>query len=415
MCDCYAGSVIISTHRSDDFAPAAIRETFGSYEMQTLEDAAGSNLDGLSLKHSYCQVNVPPGSELSLSDAFRRRYIEVMLDHGRGPAELRNALVNPDFAPIAQPEAQATASATPSPGTSPSLSFTQEHNSYRRLMNMVPAAWHTVFTPTIGVIDTGWKPPTSIAPTITSEVDLTKSPVGVTAPDSYGHGSVVIAIIHDLAASSQFRVYRVGDTSTREWTFLAGLARAAEDQCDIINASIGFGLKDRNCATCGRDYGTTRSQVFYRLLESLLDIKDRLIFVGSAGNQSTSQPCYPARFTPTVCVASTDSNGALSTFSNWGNIDQDNNPHPCVILAPGGDRRKGIAGSDEYVANYMNKDWRGTSFSAAYVSGLLADHLSQVGSHTRAGLIADLTSAASTTKVSAYSQAKHGVGLAQRI
>ena len=41
---------------------------------------------------------------------------------------------------------------------------------------------------------------------------------------------------------------------------LAGLASAADDRCDIINASMGFGLKDRNCAKCGRDFGTGRSQ-----------------------------------------------------------------------------------------------------------------------------------------------------------
>jgi hypothetical protein len=415
MCDCYAGSVIISASRPDNFAPVAISDIFGSYETQTLEDAAGRSLEGLYLKHYYWQVNVPPGSEQSLSDAFRRRYIEVMLDHGYAAADLRAALLDTEFAPIAQPEAQATPSATPSPATSSSFTFTPEHNSYRQLINMVSPASGSVFMPTVGVIDTGWKLPSNIAPIIISEADLTQKPVGVTAPDSYGHGSVVLAIINDLAPTSQFRIYRIGDKNPREWTFLAGLACAADDQCDIVNASVGFGMKDRNCATCGRDYGTTRSQVFHRFLVNILDAKDRLIYVGSAGNQSSSEPIYPARFRPTVCVASTDGNGTLSTFSNWGNVDQDNNQHPCVILAPGGDRQEGATGSDEYVANYVNKDWRGTSFSAAYVSGLLADYLSQNGSQTRANLVAQLNNAASVGKVSAYSQAKHGVGLAQRI
>jgi hypothetical protein len=390
-------------------------ETFGRYEMQTLEDAAERSLGELGLEHSYRQVTVPPGNELSLSDTFRRRYIEVLLDHGT-QEQLRHALLDANFTPIVQPEAQATTSATPS-HASASFSFTAEHQLYRQLLGigMMSGAPGTGFTPTVGVIDTGWLPPPTVTASVLSEVDLTTSPVAVMARDSYGHGSVVLAIINDLAATSQFRVYRVGHTNTREWTFLAGLARAADDKCDIINASIGFGLKDHNCATCGRDFGTTRSQVFHRLLANLLDNKGNLIFVGSAGNQSASQPCYPARFTPAVCVASTDSNGTLSTFSNWGNIDQDNNPHPCVILAPGGDRRKGAVGSDEFVASYMNRDWRGTSFATAYVSGLLADYLSRAGSQTRANLITLLNAGADPTKVSAYSQAMHGAGLAQRI
>ncbi|MGH3405880.1 MAG: S8 family serine peptidase [Streptosporangiaceae bacterium] len=154
---------------------------------------------------------------------------------------------------------------------------------------------------TVGVIDSGWRASAGLSPSVISEADLTTSPVGSTATDVCGHGSVVLAIIDDLAPGTQFRVYKVGDSSSREWTLLAGLASAADDQC-------------------------------------------------------ASRACYPARFSPAICVASTDGQGALSTFSNRGNYDQDDAPHPCLILAPGGNTLQAGSGADEYVAANQGTD-----------------------------------------------------------
>jgi hypothetical protein len=412
VCDCYAGSVLISVHRGDDFAPRAIEESFGHDRISTLDDAAGRDLSGLGLDHRYYQVDVPAGDEQARADRFRRDYADVLLRSNPGPAMLRQCLLDADFTPIAQPEALATTSAQPAAGPAAPFAFTPEHQRYRQLLSMPPG---TAGSPavTVGVIDSGWQAPAGLSPSVISEADLTTSPVGSTATDVCGHGSVVLAIIDDLAPGTQFRVYKVGDSSCREWTLLAGLASAADDRCDIVNASTGFGLKDRNCAVCGRDYGTTRSQVFHRLLAGLLDGNDDLAYVGAAGNQGASRACYPARFSPAICVASTDGQGALSTFSNRGNYDQDDAPHPCLILAPGGNRLQAGAGADEYVAANQGTDWRGTSFSAAYVTGLLAHRLAQSGSMTRTALISGLIGAASAGRVQAYAQSDHGAGLAQ--
>lgn len=412
MCDCFSGSVLISVHRSDDFAPRAIEESFGRDAIITLDEAAGRDFSQLSLEHCYYQVAVPRGEELARADRFRRDYTGILLQSDPGPATLRRCLLDADFTPIAQPEALATTSAQPAPGPVAQFAFTPEHQRYRQLLSMPTGAMGGPAV-TVGVVDSGWLPPPGLSLNVISEADLTTSPGGNAASDAYGHGSVVLAIVDDLAPGTQFRVYKAGDSDIREWTFLAGLASAADDRCDIINASMGFGLKDRSCAKCGRDFGTTRSQVFHRLLTSLLAGNDCLVYVGAAGNQGASRACYPARFTQAICVASTDGQGALSTFSNWGNYDQDDSPHPCLILAPGGNTLQANSGADEYIATYQGTSWRGTSFAAAYVTGLLAHRLAKAGSTTRTTLIRALSASASPARVQAYAQSDHGVGLAQ--
>ena len=415
MCDCYPGSVLLSVHWSDDLALAAIERSFAGHDIQDLDHAAGRNLDDLHLKYKYFQANVPPGTELFLIENFRRNYIDLSLDTGSGPQDLRQRLLDPTYAPIAQTEALATVGGLPAPSHGTSFSFTAEHQRNLWLINARTRLPGLSSYPVVGVIDSGWLAPPSMSPNIVSEADLTTDPVRNIAVDGYGHGSVVLSIINDIAPATRFRVYKVAEKTAREWTLLAAVSRAAADQCNMLNVSVGFGLKDRDCPTCGRDFGTTRSQVFHRHIADILDGHQDLVYVGAAGNQGLDRPIYPARFTPTICVASTNSNGALSTFSNWGDYDQDDRPHPCFALAPGGDRLRNNLGSDEYIAAYQALDWRGTSFSTAYVTGVLADHLSRSGPVSRAALISALNGAASTSKVAGYSSLDHGVGLVQGI
>jgi subtilisin family serine protease len=142
--------------------------------------------------------------------------------------------------------------------------------------------------------------------------------------------------------------------------------------------------------------------------------RDRQWLAAAAGTESERDfRGRPARFTPAICVASTDGQGALSTFSNWGSYDQDDSPHPCFVLAPGGNTLRPGAGADEYVATYQGADWRGTSFAAAYVTGLLAHHLAKTGGRPRKALISALSAAASPARVQAYASSDHGAGLAQ--
>lgn len=83
-------------------------------------------------------------------------------------------------------------------------------------------------------------------------------------------------------------------------------------------------------------------------------------FIAAAGNEQTSTRSYPAGYASAgvISVASIDSNGALSWFSNWGSSWVN-------IGAPGGGILSSVAGSS--YATYS-----GTSMATPHVSGAAA-------------------------------------------
>jgi hypothetical protein len=187
--------------------------------------------------------------------------------------------------------------------------------------------------------------------------------------------------------------------------------------CDVINASMGFGLLDRTCTRCGRDHGTTRSLVFQRLLNDVLEMQANTLFVAAAGNASRPEPVYPARYRSALCVAATNGSGDVATFSNTGAVDEEGLVKDYFVMAPGGDRHDSTTGrgSDVYLASFKGRDWRGTSFSTAYVSGILADYRNRTGTGPRSTEFTSLLGAADTGAVAGYSRAVHGAGEARRI
>jgi subtilisin family serine protease len=136
------------------------------------------------------------------------------------------------------------------------------------------------------------------------------------------------------------------------------------------------------------------------------------IIVAAAGNNGASPLDFPARFGNVIAVVSVDSNRALSDFSSWGEYDHNDDIHLNVFGAPGGQQR-GRSPATEYSAQSTNGDPHfGTSFAAAYASGLIA-HLWSLPAHSaksRAQLLDYLRSKADTG-FPQYSSQKHGIGL----
>ncbi len=189
--------------------------------------------------------------------------------------------------------------------------------------------------------------------------------------DDNGHGSVVAAIIHDLCPSAALIVYKVADKNGRasEWDTLAALAASVD--AGVINISLAFGLPDIKCSTCGRESRSSRSAVFENLLSSLDNSSDRPIIVGAAGNNKQNELAFPARFGNVLAIESIDQGSMLSSFSNWSNLDQEGKTHLNVFVLPGG--QKGPNNQiTEYVAiSAKGHKYYGTSFSAAYASGIV--------------------------------------------
>jgi hypothetical protein len=412
MCDVYAGSLLASFHR-DDPAHERVAGLIGeSYETVALLDllSEAHAEEGRNLldhfPHAYYRIEVPPGSERAVAASLQRLHIETTL--GPGTFEY---LLDPQLAPLIETEGVLQTSALGTATASQGFSFSAEHQSNLTLIDARPNLGQ-VMPVTVGVLDSGWSA-TGVPLTVASELDLTDGGMKGTAPDTYGHGSVVASIIGGVAPGADLNVYRVAKGSeARESVFLAGLVQAAA-QCQVINASIGFGLLDRDCVICGREYGTNRSLIFERLLGSLLAIDTNLVFVAAAGNQAKGEVVYPGRYPHAVCVGATDDAGTPSTFSNYGAVDHEGNPHPAVVFAPGGDRHRNGAGSDQYVADHLGRSWRGTSFATAYVTGIVAAYLAASPGDDRATVLDGLRRAADPAKVQGYAAADHGAGLAQ--
>jgi hypothetical protein len=429
MCDVYAGSLLASFHRDDPAADRVLRwldggpepSAFGD-ELPTAELPRGrvtpllTLLDELHAEegrnlldhfpHAYYRIQVPVGSERAVAAEARRLHIETTL--GPGTFEY---LLDPELAPLIETEGILQTGALGTATASQGFNFSAEHHSNLTLIDARPVVAQPVPV-TVGVLDSGWSA-TSVPVTVASELDLTGGAMKGSAPDTYGHGSVVASIIGDVAPDAALNVYRVATGSeARESVFLAGLVQAAA-QCQVINASIGFGLLDRDCVVCGREYGTNRSLIFERLLGSLLAIDTNLVFVAAAGNQASNRVVYPGRYPHAVCVGATDDVGTPSTFSNHGAVDHEGNPHPTVVFAPGGDRQHNGTGSDQYVADYLGRSWRGTSFATAYVTGIVAAHLVANPGEDRDTVLDGLRRAADPAKVTGYTASDHGAGLAQ--
>jgi len=136
------------------------------------------------------------------------------------------------------------------------------------------------------------------------------------------------------------------------------------------------------------------------------------MIIAAAGNGAREELDFPARFRGIIAIGSVDSAKARSRFSNYGATAADGSAHDSLFFLPGGqDALSG--GSAEYVGTTIipSKNWKGTSFSAAYASGAIALMLSSaMPSPSRASVLAHIR-AFSSTAIAHYASSDHGEGL----
>ncbi|MEU1731062.1 type VII secretion-associated serine protease mycosin [Streptosporangium sp. NPDC020145] len=123
-----------------------------------------------------------------------------------------------------------------------------------------------------------------------------------------------------------------------------GIVKAAQLGADVINVSIQ-----------ASDQPDLRNAVAYALA------KDAVV-VAAAGNvnkeDGTPAPAYPAAYPGVISVGAANSDGSVADYSN--------SMTPVTVLAPGSDITSTWPGR-----SYVEKE-NGTSFAAAYVSGVAA-------------------------------------------
>jgi len=175
---------------------------------------------------------------------------------------------------------------------------------------------------------------------------------------AFGHGTMVAGIVHLVAPRARIMPLKAFKANGQGYTsdIIRAVYWAVSRKARVINMS--FSIPDSSSELKqALDYAVSR----------------RATCVASAGNDGAQVLVYPAAYTNTMGVASTDMLDRRSSFSNYGNT-------LVWVAAPG----EGIVST--YPFSTYGAGW-GTSFSAPFVSGtaaLLVDILPGVNYQTSA-------------------------------
>jgi subtilisin family serine protease len=264
------------------------------------------------------------------------------------------------------------------------------------------------------VIDGGWYHPTAAAgapaPThpwswlegVTGEPE----PAGVFGAGNIvrkyaGHGTFIAGVVRAMAPKCWLRVLSLPvdtqnpDGGVFEADIVPQLDAALDLDPHIINLSAGCPTRQGHPA---RAFETWWNDVTLNTAE-----EDRVVFVAAAGNNASPWPFWPASFDWAVGVGSLDHDGAISSFSNWGDsVDvfalgrnlRNAFPEGTYICQETPDRH------DERKFGNSRARWSGTSFSAPLVTGLIAAEMSHqaAGQRNAQSARAAVLAASTTTR-----------------
>lgn len=167
----------------------------------------------------------------------------------------------------------------------------------------------------------------------------------------FGHGTMVAGVIHLAAPGAMLMPLKAFGSDGKGYTsdILRATYWAVQHQANIINMSFNLPGRSQEMKLA-MDYAT----------------QSGVICVAAAGNQASRKATYPAAYNNVIGVASTTNDDQRSSFSNYG----DDN---VWVAAPG----EGVVTTYPY-STYAAA-W-GTSFSAPFVSGVVALMLDENGS-----------------------------------
>jgi subtilisin family serine protease len=417
MCDTVAGELIVCFHEKDTAAAALIEDILAKQisHVEVVEHLheriVKAQLTPRKTKYRFYRLRVPPGQENYkinfLQFYYKHHVLNTLAGGGMDPEVMNWSNNHLQVVPN-------SILALRQSGSVPSVGFskTATHDDYKKICGFSGGYSPTVpVTPKrVQVLDSGLDPASIIVPS--SNVNIVDHSQPTTVDDDLGHGTAVAEVIHDLCPSAEFAICKVADQDGRasEWDTI--MALGIDTQSQIINISLAFGLDDISCPVCGRESRATRSAVFENLLKDLHDDPDGPLIVAAAGNGALTELAFPARFDNVIAIESLNKARDLSRFTNRSTYDQTGANHNYVFVLPGGEV-DASANATEYIGTSTSgAQFYGTSFAAAYASGLIAEFWSQAqhGSKDRTAILAELRANADTS-VPNYATSTHGNGL----
>src|SRR5882724_9179920 len=387
MCDIYPGRLILCFPKLD----VAGKQLVEKIQKQGIEhvsyiesmDDKFRKLDlaiDPEIEFDLHLVNVPPGQEnwkiTYLQFFWKIAFLEVLRQQTLS-LEFLQTLGRSDFQFTVAPDHQLSLAHAASGGSAISaknFQFGPLHQSYKKMMGYPRAAVAQLAPVQVLVLDSGLAADAQV--TLVAQRNLVATNQPFTVPDDNGHGTAVTKLIHDMAPSAEFLIYKVADATGRvsEWDALAGMVAASG--AHVVNMSIQFGLPDKagGCAICGRESQASRSAIFENIVDQLTKRTPRPVLVAAAGNWGGNELGFPARFGHVLAIGAVTSKHELASDSNYGDRDETGSLHANHYVAPGGDPAKG-----EAAVTAQGKTYAGTSFGAAFASGLVADEIARLG------------------------------------
>lgn len=205
---------------------------------------------------------------------------------------------------------------------------------------------------------------------------------------SAGHGTFVAALCHQVAPAAEITVRRVASTEgfVDELTLADRIGRIGRDDPApdvLVLAFGGYSVKLGSFGTTGTGDTWGQPLLLKASLRALLRRCPELVVVASAGNNDSTDPCYPAAFAVeaefagrVVSVGALDAEGYRWPYSNYGRWVTASTlgvrlwaPYVEGLEHPSNEPD----GSPERFPPLGCASWSGTSFSTALVAGRLVE------------------------------------------
>jgi hypothetical protein len=233
---------------------------------------------------------------------------------------------------------------------------------------------------TIAVLDTGIDPGLLGAPQALDPVQYdAQAPAqpGGAAGDSLGHGTLVGHIINRIAPAAKIVSIKTMNESGSVGALIAALYLAeAAGPCDLVNMSLSVGCEPTRCKVCGNPTSATVNSeqlgcFFSRISGGWARGGSAVAMIAAAGN-GYHHLAMPASFPEAIAVGAFDLDSEdVANYSRYLHV-----PAERYLLAPGGLQDAVSSFAIPLRASFRpSSGLYGTSFAAAFVTGIAARHI----------------------------------------